>query len=374
MLEVAATWSRNISPWVGTSFPTHLQEDKANCFIFLAFSLLEHRSLLIVFMVAFCSAITTSIFPFCSVSFLLFLLVVFVFSLVSLLLIILRHSFLSLDFCLLVFLPVVFSSFLRSMCFFFLLFVLSSSCIFSFSCVSFCDSPLVCSYVSFCPLFSFRISFECSCFVFFVSLFLLFLILCVFFSPGPRVRLKRTTMEKTAISFCLPFGDLCENVLCAKLLFNFSFVDFFCPPNMFLYDILGICFEGVRDPLLLLICCYIVVWVFGEEPSLCPTCLLCQYFWDSFCFVLVLVGVFLIFGCFCFFRACWGLFFCFAYLPHLGLSVSSLLCGRAGFLTSCLGCLFLRVGFGAFILWLTLLGRRSGRANREGSIYFSFFS
>ena len=54
-------------------------------------------------------------------------------------------------------------------------------------------------------------------------------------------------------------------------------------------------------------------------------------------------------------------------------AVSSLLCGRAGFSTSCLGCLFLRVGFGAFIFWLTLLGGRSGRANREGSIYFSAF-
>ena len=43
------------------------------------------------------------------------------------------------------------------------------------------------------------------------------------------------------------------------------------------------------------------------------------------------------------------------------------------FVTSCLGCLFLRVGFGAFILWLTLLGGRSGRANREGSIYFLVF-
>ena len=112
------------------------------------------------------------------------------------------------------------------------------------------------------------------------------------------MRLRRTTMERTTISFCLPFGDLCENVLCAKLLFIFSFEDFFCPQNMFLLDILGICFEGVRDSLLLLICCYVVVLVFGEEPSFCPTCLLCQHFGDSFCFVFVL---FFYFGCFCFF-------------------------------------------------------------------------
>ena len=71
---------------------------------------------------------------FCNLSFLLsFIFVVFAgcvfFLLVSLLLIILRHSFLSLDFCLLVFLACSLSSFLRSM-FFFLLLVLSSSCFF----------------------------------------------------------------------------------------------------------------------------------------------------------------------------------------------------------------------------------------------------
>ena len=203
------------------------------------------------------------------------------------------------------------------------------------------------------------------------SLFLLFLIFCVLFSPGPRVHLKRTTMERTTISFCLPFGDLCENVLCAKLLFIFSFVDF-CPQSMFLFDILGICFEGVRDFLLFFICCYIVVLVFGEEPFFCPTCLLCQYFWDSFCLVFVFVFFWSV-GCFCFFRVLLRSVFCFVYLPHLRLPVSSLLCGRAGFLTSCLGCLFLRVGFGAFILWLSLFGGRSGRANRVGSTYVSVF-
>ena len=57
---------------------------------------------------------------------------------------------------------------------------------------------------------------------------------------------------------------------------------------MFLLDILGICFEGVRGSLLFFICCDIVVLVFGEEPSFCPTCLLCQHFGDSFCFVFVL--------------------------------------------------------------------------------------
>ena len=71
-------------------------------FYFLAFSLFS--SLSIFFTVAFSSATTSGICPFCSFSFLLFLLVVFVFFwLVSLLLLLLRPSFLSFDFYLLVF-------------------------------------------------------------------------------------------------------------------------------------------------------------------------------------------------------------------------------------------------------------------------------
>ena len=133
------------------------------------------------------------------------------------------------------------------------------------------------------------------------------------------MRLRRTTMERTTISFCLPFGDLCENVLCANLLCIYFLVDFFLFTEHVLLDIVGICFEGVRDSLLLLfIGCYIVVLVFGAEPSFSPTCLLCQHFWG---FVLFCVRVFF----FCF----WVLlllssfvevyFFGFAYLPHLGL-------------------------------------------------------
>ena len=78
-----------------------------------------HRSLSIFFMVAFSSATTSGICLFCSVSLLLFLLVVFVFFwLVSLLLFLLRHSFLSLDFYLLVFFVLFSFVFLRVRCFF----------------------------------------------------------------------------------------------------------------------------------------------------------------------------------------------------------------------------------------------------------------
>ena len=238
-------------------------------------------------MVAFSSATTSAICPFCCVSFLLFLLVVSVFLLVSLLLILLRHSFLSLDFYLLVFLSCSLSSFLRSM-FFLPVVCLILFLFFSFSYVSFCDSPLSCSYVSFCPLFSFCISFDFFLLCVFFSLFLLLLIFCLFFSPGPRVRLKRNTNEKNNYLILFAFrGSLRKCPLRKVIVYLFFWWISFCSQNMYLLDIVGICFEGVRDSLLLLICCYIVVLVFGEEPSFSPTCLLCQHFWDSFCFVFV---------------------------------------------------------------------------------------
>ena len=67
------------------------------------------------------------------------------------------------------------------------------------------------------------------------------------------------------------------------------------------------------------------------------------------------------------FEFCRGLFF--VLLVFLILGCFFVCC----VLSSYLVCLFLPVGFGAFILWLALLGGRSGKANREGSIYFSGF-
>ena len=62
---------------------------------------------------------------------------------------------------------------------------------------------------------------------------------------------------------------------------------------MFLFDVLGICFEGVRD-FLLLLCCYFVVLVFGKELSFGPTCLLCLHSLDALSFLFVFV-IFLVF-------------------------------------------------------------------------------
>ena len=198
--------------------------------------------------------------------------------------------------------------------FFFLLFVLSSSC-FSFSSVSFCDSPLSCSYVSFCPLFSLCISFDFFCFLFFLLVPPLSHLLCVFFSPGPRVRLKRKTNEKNNYLILFAFrGSLRKCPLRKVTVYLFILWISCCSQNTCLLDIVGIRSEGVKDSLLLRICCYIVVLVFGEEPSFSPTCLLCQHFWIRS----VLCSFFLGGGCCCFFRVLLRCSF-LVYLPHFGL-------------------------------------------------------
>ena len=71
-----------------------------------------------------------------------------------------------------------------------------------------------------------------------------------------------------------------------RIIFYFSLVDLFHPQNMFLFHVLGLCFEGVRDSLLLLILFFFCVLVFGTQPSFGPLvscacilwirCLLCS--------------------------------------------------------------------------------------------------
>ena len=140
-----------------------------------------------------------------------------------------------------------------------------------------------------------------------------------FLLPRPPRALEKDNHGKNNYLILFAFRGSLRKCPCANLLcITFWWISFsFCSQNMYLLDIFGICFEGVRDSLLLLlICCYIVVLVFGAEPSFWPTCLLCQHFWG---FVLFCVRVFY-FGCFFFFRVLLrSIFFGFAYLPHLGL-------------------------------------------------------
>ena len=87
-----------------------------------------------------------------------------------------------------------------------------------------------------------------------------------------------------------------------KIIVSFVFWLIFLFTEHVLLDIFGICFEGVRDwvrdSLLIIICCHIILVVFGEEPFFGPICILCQHFLDLFCFVFVfcLFWVLLLFG------------------------------------------------------------------------------
>ena len=257
----------------------------------------------------------------------------------SLFLIIFHHSFLSLELCLLVFLPVIFLLFCVA-CLFVSVLCLILLLPISLSCVSFSDSPMfLCFLLSL--VFVSRLNVLALCFFLLVpplSHFLCFLL------PRPPCALEKENHGKNNYLILFAFrGSLRKCPFAQHNCLFFSLVDFFCPQSMFLLDILGF-FEGARDSLLLLICCYIVVLVFGEEPSLGPTCLfwirsvLCSCFFlggggllllssfAGFCFFVLFI--FLIWGC-CFFAAVWSYWF----------------------LTSCLGCVVLRVGFGAFVLW-----------------------
>ena len=93
------------------------------------------------------------------------------------------------------------------------------------------------------------------------------------------------------------------------------------------------------------------------------------HFWDSFCFVFVFFVFWVLLLLSIFVE---GFFFCFCLSSSSWIGVTSLLCGRAGFLPLCLGWLFVRLGFGAVILWWTLGGGGLvGRVNPEGvNIFF----
>ena len=255
-----------------------------------------------IFLVAFSSAITTYIFPFCFVWVSLFLLVVLVFLLVSRLLIWLHHSCFSLDFCLVV-LFVLFSLYFFAFC------VFSSCClsyplpVFSSSSVSFCDSPLSCSSVSFSPLFSFCISFDFFSALCFFSLFFLFLIFCVFFSPGPRVRLKRKTNEKNNFLILFAFRGSLWKCPLRKVIFFTFLVDFLLFTEHVFVRYSLIMFWGSKGlsvaAYLLLYRCFGVWWraFFLSNLSLVPTflgfvlfCVRVFFFWGG--------GVLLLFSSF----------------------------------------------------------------------------
>ena len=315
ILEVAATWSRNISPWIGTSFPTHLQEDKMNCFCFSCrFPFFKHRPLSIFFMVAFfLQQLLQLILLLCFI--LLFLLVVFVFC-----------WCLCFWFCFVIPFSLLTSVFLFFVLFFFAFHVFSSCCL-SYPPPVFCPCLMFLSVTRpyLVLMFPFVLCFHfvsrlIFLFCVFFSLFLLFLLFCLFFSPCPRVRLRRTTMERTTISFCLPFGDLCRNVLCANLLCIYFLVDFFLFTEHQFVKYSWNMFWGSKG--LFVVASYLLLYrCFGVScravtPSFSPTCLLCRHFggFVLFCVRVLLFCVLLLLSSFV-----EVYFLGFAYLPHLGL-------------------------------------------------------
>ena len=196
---------------------------------------------------------------------------------------------------------------------------------------------------------------------------------CVSSSPQPPARIwtgKQWT-KKQIILFAYR-GSL-RKCPFTESLFLFSVVDFFHPQKMFLFHVLGLSFEGVRDSLLLHIC-FCCVWCLAHNLLsvqlvscaciLWIRCLLCSSssFFLCFCLCGVFVmgsGLFLVNSC-----------------RHLGIVIPWLLCPDVVSSTSCLGCSFLCVCVGVFLGCLlrgTITESRMGMANREGSIYFSGF-
>ena len=192
---------------------------------------------------------------------------------------------------------------------------------------------------------------------------------CVSSSPqAPCAHLKRKTMETSGISFCLPLGDLCENVLsknhCFFFLWWMSFIHRTCSCWMLLEYVVRE--SGIRCRFF---CCCSLVSVFGKEPSgSAQFCLLCLYSLDSLSslFVLFLFCVFLL-GAFWVLLCFFGMLFVILGLSFLHCSVLMLL-------------LLLHVLAARLSVWVSglpfygnPLGGRLGMANREGSIYFLAF-
>ena len=142
-----------------------------------------------------------------------------------------------------------------------------------------------------------------------------------------------------------------------RIIVSFFFGGFLHPQNMFLFHVLGLSFEGVRDSLLLHIC-FFCVWCLAHNLLsvqlvscaciLWIRCLLCSSssFFLCFCLCGVFVmgsGLFLVNSC-----------------RHLGIVFPWLLCPDVVSSTSCLGCSFLCVCVCVFFLGCLLSGNLSG--------------
>ena len=191
--------------------------------------------------------------------------------------------------------------------------------------------------------------------------------------PPARIWTGKQWTKKQIILFA--FRGSLRKCPFTESLFLFSLVDFFHPQNMFLFHVLGLSFEGVRDSLLLH--SFLFFFVFGvwhttffrsnlslvlaffgfvvffvrALPFFCVSACVVFLLWVLVCFLSILVVIL-------------GLSFldCSVLMLFLLLRV---LAARCVCVCVCvfLGCLFRG----------TITESRMGMANREGSIYFSGF-
>ena len=82
--------------------------------------------------------------------------------------------------------------------------------------------------------------------------------------PSPPRAFEQESNGLKNKSFCLPFWDPCENVLSQNHCFFFLWWISFIHRTCFLFHVLGLSFEGVRDSLLLHIC-FFCVWCLAHN-------------------------------------------------------------------------------------------------------------
>ena len=242
--------------------PIHLQEDKDNCLIFLAFSLLDNKSLSIILMIElFLCNKYLSFFYHGSGQF-----------------------FCVLVGCVCFFVGASASDSPSSFLFFNLFFFFCSSC-----CLS--SFWVVCLLVLvFFPLLLFFFLFLC--FLLFITYVILLFLplfpaslhvsrvivlvvvvlviipplsqLVFLLLPSPPRAFEQESNGLRNKSFCCLSGILAKMSFHRIIVFFLSVVDFFHPQNMFLFHVLGLSFEGVRDSLLLHIC-FCCVWCLAHN-------------------------------------------------------------------------------------------------------------
>ena len=305
--------------------------------IFLAFSLLDNRSLSIILMIElFLCNKYLSFFIMVLVNFSVFLLVVFVIFCWCLCF---WFSFI---------IPFYFFNFV----------IFSSCCLSSFlGCMSSCSCffPLLLFFflllcflffITYVILVFFFLSFLLLCMylvwlfllLWFLSLFLLFLSLCFFFSPAPPRALEQENNGTKIFHF------VCLSGILAKMSFHRIIVSFFLwwisfiHRTLFLFHVLGLSFEGVRDSLLL----FYLSFVFGVWHT--------TFFRSNLSLVLAFFGfvvffvralLFCVSACVVFFYGFW--FVSCQFLSSSWDCLSLIALSWCCFFYSCLGCSFVCV-------------------------------